>query len=84
MSDTRLSGWAVGQIVKRTAKAAGFDPEMFAGHSLRAGLITNAAENDVPERDIMRQSRHESIPVMRRYIRATELFKNNAAAKVGL
>lgn len=84
MSDRRLSGGAVAQIVKRTAEAAGYDPAIFAGHSLRAGLITNAAENDVPERDIMRQSRHQSIPVMRRYIRSAELFKNNAAARVGL
>lgn len=84
MGDTRLSGWAVAQIVKRTAEAAGYDPEIFAGHSLRAGHITNAAENDVPERDIMRQSRHQSIPVMRTYIRSATLFKNNSAARLGL
>lgn len=84
MGDGRLSGWAVAQIVKRTAKAAGYDPAIFAGHSLRAGHITNAAENDVPERDIMRQSRHQSIPVMRQYIRSANLFKNNSASQLGL
>lgn len=84
MRDTRLSDSAVAEIVKRTARAAGYDPALFSGHSLRAGLITSAAEADVPERDIMRQSRHRSIPVMRQYIRSADLFKNNAAARVGL
>lgn len=84
MGESRLSGRAVAEVVKRTARAAGLDPTLFAGHSLRAGLITSAAAADVPERDIMRQSRHQSIPVMRRYIRDADIFKNNAAAKVGL
>lgn len=84
LRSSRLSGRAVAEIVKRTAKAAGYDPALFAGHSLRAGLITSAAEADVPERDIMRQSRHKSVPVMRQYIRSAHLFKNNAAARVGL
>lgn len=84
MAARRLSGAAVADVVKRAARAAGYNPEIFAGHSLRAGLITNAAENDVPERDIMRQSRHQSIPVMRQYIRSASLFKDNAAARVGL
>ncbi len=38
-----------------------FDPARFAGHSLRAGLITSAAEAGVAERDIMRHSRHKSV-----------------------
>jgi site-specific recombinase XerD len=80
----RLSDRAVALVVKRTAAAAGLDPAQFAGHSLRAGLITSAAEADVHERDIMRQSRHKSIPVMRRYIRGATLFRDNAAAAVGL
>jgi integrase len=80
----RLSDRAVALVVKRTAAAAGLDPVLFAGHSLRAGLITSAAEADVHERDIMRQSRHKSIPVMRRYIRGATLFRDNAAAAVGL
>jgi integrase len=80
----RLSDRAVALVVKRAAAAAGLDPAQFAGHSLRAGLITSAAEADVHERDIMRQSRHKSIPVMRRYIRGATLFRDNAAAAVGL
>ena len=66
------------------AKAAGLDPAQFAGHSLRAGLATSAAMAGAEERDIMRQTRHRSVVVARRYIRDGSLFRNNAADTVGL
>lgn len=84
MGERRLSDRAVAEVVKRAASAAGLDAGRYAGHSLRAGLITSAAEAGVLERDIMRHSRHKSVPVMRRYIRGATLFQSNAAAAVGL
>lgn len=84
MAERRLGDRAVADVVKRCAAAAGLDPAQYAGHSLRAGLITAAAEAGVAERDIMRQSRHNSVPVMRRYIRAATVWQANAAAAVGL
>lgn len=84
MADRRLGDRAVAEVVKRCAERAGLDPRQYAGHSLRAGLITAAAEAGVAERDIMRQSRHKSIPVMRRYIREATVWQANAAAAVGL
>lgn len=84
MADRRLGDRAVAEVVKRCAAAAGLDPAQYAGHSLRAGLITAAAEAGVAERDIMRQSRHKSVPVMRRYIRGATVWQANAAAAVGL
>jgi integrase len=71
-------------VVKRAAEAVGLDPETVVGHSLRAGFCTAAAAVGVEERAIMKQSGHRSIPVMRGYIRSGSLFRNNAAAKVGL
>ena len=71
-------------IVKRTAKAAGLDPSIFAGHSLRAGLATAAAEAGASERAIMNQTGHKSLTVARKYIREGSLFRENAAAAVGL
>ncbi len=38
----------------------------------------------VQERDIMRQTGHRSVNMVRRYIREGELFRSNAAAQVGL
>lgn len=81
---TRLSDRDVARIVKRTAQLAGFDPALYAGHSLRAGLATSAAAAGVEERQIMAQTRHRSVIVARRYIRDGNLFRGNAAAAVGL
>lgn len=80
----RLSPHAVAAVVKRSAERVGIDPGNLAGHSLRSGMITTAAEEGVHERDIMRHSRHQSILVMRGYIRDATLFKDNAAARIGL
>lgn len=84
VSAARLSDRAVAEVVKRTLRAAGKTARGFAGHSLRAGLITQAAMSGVSERAIMDQSGHKSLAVMRRYIRDGSLFRENAAAKVGL
>jgi hypothetical protein len=63
---------------------AGLDPTQYAGHSLRAGLATSAALAGAEERDIMRQTRHKSVAVARRYIRDGSVFRANVAAVVGL
>jgi len=75
---------SVGLIVKRAARAAGLDPMIYAGHSLRAGFCTQAYRNGAREFDIMRQTGHRSLDTLRRYIRGRVLFRDNAAAKLGL
>lgn len=84
VSDKRLSDQVVADVVKRSLRAAGKSTRMFAAHSLRAGLITQAAIAGVSERAIQDQSGHKSLAVMRRYIRDGSLFRENAAARVGL
>lgn len=81
---SRLSGEGVAIVVKRYAGAAGMDPERFGGHSLRAGLATSAAAAGVGERAIMNQTGHRSVNMVRRYIREGSLFRENAAAQIGL
>jgi site-specific recombinase XerD len=80
----RLSDKAVALVVKRAAERAGLDPDRYAGHSLRAGLVTAAAAAGVSERTIMAQTGHRSVQMVRRYIRDGSLFRENAAASVGL
>ncbi len=80
----QLSDKAVALIVKRWAEAAGLDAAQYAGHSLRAGLATAAAQAGVSERVIMAQTGHKSTDMVRRYIREGSLFRENAAAEVGL
>jgi len=84
MQPGRLSGTAVALIVKRHAGAAGFDASKFAGHSLRAGLATQAAMGGASERSIMNTTGHKSSAMVRRYIRGVSLFTENAAAVCGL
>jgi len=80
----RLSTDAVSEIVQRRAAAAGLEPTIFSGHSMRAGFATSAALAGVEERVIMRQTRHKSVATVRRYIREGELFTRNLAQEVGL
>ena len=75
---------SVGAIVKRAAQAVGLDPKLYAGHSLRAGLCTQAYINGARELDIMRQTGHRSLETVRKYIRGRSLFRDNPAAKLGL
>lgn len=81
---TRLTDQIVADIVKRYTKAIGKYAGRFSAHSLRAGLITSAAIAGVPERAIQDQSGHQSVTILRRYIRDACIFRCNAAAKVGL
>jgi integrase len=74
----------VALVVKRAAAAAGLDPGQYAGHSFRAGLATSAAQAGVSERGIADQTGHKSLVILRRYIREGSLFRENAAAGVGL
>ena len=80
----RLEPRAVAIVVQRYADAAGLNAAKYGGHSLRAGLATQAALNDVPERIIQKQTRHKSADMLRRYIRDASLFRENASARVGL
>lgn len=80
----RLSDRGVARVVQRQAEAAGLDAARYGGHSLRAGLATSAAAAGVSERAIMAQTGHKSVTMVRRYIRDASLFRENAAASVGL
>lgn len=79
-----LSTRAVAQIVQSRAAAAGLDAAAFSGHSMRAGFATAAAMSGIEEREIMRQTRHQSVGVARRYIRDGERWRRNLSAEVGL
>ncbi len=82
--EKRLSAEAVAIVVKRYIQKLDVDPAAFAGHSLRAGLATSAAAAGKSERAIMNQTGHRSLTTVRRYIRDGNLFRENAADKIGL
>jgi integrase len=80
----RLTDQVVANVVKASTGAAGLDPARYSGHSLRAGLVTQAAINGVQELAIMKQTRHKSSDMLRKYIRDANLFRENVSARVGL
>lgn len=82
--EQRSSGEAVAIAVKRAVARAGLDANLFAGHSLRAGLATSAALAGASDRKIMAQTRHKSRAMLERYIRDAEMWRDNAAAQTGL
>jgi site-specific recombinase XerD len=84
VSDRALHSDSVGYLVKRAAGRAGFETMEYAGHSLRAGLATQAAMNGASELEIMKQTGHRSLTTVRKYIREGSLFRDNAATKLGL
>jgi site-specific recombinase XerD len=84
VSEAGLHKDSVGWIVKRAAGRAGLDAADYAGHSLRAGLATQAAMNGASELAIMKQTGHRSLATVRRYIREGSLFRDNAATRLGL
>ena len=80
----RLTGRDVARILQRRAAAAGLAVGALAAHSLRAGLVTQAARAGKSERAIMAHTGHKSVVTMRRYIREAELFTENPAVGIGL
>jgi site-specific recombinase XerD len=66
--------------VKRYAELAGLDPALFAGHSLRAGFLTSAAEAGASVFKMMAVSRHRSVDTLQSYVRSADAFKDHAGA----
>ena len=78
----KLSDKSVALIIKKYAHIAGLDPTKYAGHSLRSGFATTAAEFGAEERNIMTMTGHKTTQMVRRYIQEANLFKNNALNKI--
>ena len=77
-----ISDKSVALIIKRYAEKAGLDSSKYAGHSLRSGFATTAAEFGAEERNIMAMTGHKTTQMVRRYIHEANLFKNNALNKI--
>ena len=78
----KISDKSVALIIKKYAERAGLDPKWYAGHSLRSGFATTAAEFGAEERNIMAMTGHKTAQMVRRYIQEANLFKNNALNKI--
>ena len=75
---------AVAKIVKRSVALIGLDPRLYGAHSLRAGFVTEAAEQGVSDTLIASHTGHRSVQSLRFYYRRRRLWTGNAAGMVGL
>ena len=77
-----VSDKTVALVIKKYSYLAGLDSSKYAGHSLRSGFATSAAEAGAEERSIMAMTGHKSTEMVRRYIKEANLFNNNALNKI--
>jgi site-specific recombinase XerD len=77
-----ISDKMVSILIKKYLSIAGFDPKKYSGHSLRSGFATVAAEYGADEKSIMNMTGHKTTSMVRRYIKESNLFKNNALNKI--
>ena len=82
LSENRLTDQTVALLIKEYLKLAGIDSKNYSGHSLRSGFATSAAESGAEERSIMAMTGHKSTEMVRRYIKESNLFKNNALKNI--
>jgi hypothetical protein len=82
---SRLVPDAVRQILLKRAAKAGLQGTLAEPLSpLRAGFVTTAYRNGVPDEEIMGHTRHRSLTTMRSYVRRAKLSKDSPAGKLGL
>ncbi len=82
MTQKRLTDQSVVLLMKEYLNLAGIENKNYAGHSLRSGFATVAAESGADERSIMSMTGHKTTQMVRRYIREANIFKNNALNKI--
>jgi integrase len=83
----RLTPDGVRQILLKRANQAGIKgtlTEPISPHGMRAGFVTTAYRNGVPDEEIMGHTRHRSLTTMRSYVRRAKLGTSSPAGKLGL
>lgn len=81
LTPAAMSDRAIARLVQHHAAAAGYDPTQFAGHSLRAGFLTEGASQGATIFKLQEVSRHKSVQVLADYVRNADLFKDHAGQR---
>ncbi len=81
LTPAAMSDRAIARLVQHHAAAAGYDPKQFAGHSLRAGFLTEGASQGATIFKLQEVSRHKSVQVLADYVRNADLFKDHAGQR---
>lgn len=81
LTEKPMSDRSIARLIQKYAGRTGLDPEMFAGHSLRAGFLTEASRNGATIAKMQEVSRHKKVEVLLGYVRSAELFDDHAGAE---
>jgi len=68
----------VARIVKKRAAAIGLDPRLFAGHSLRSGYISSAADAGASLLSIAQHAGHAKLDTTRGYVQVADAFRDHS------
>lgn len=74
----------VARTIKRVAEQNGLDAGIYAGHSLRRGMITEAVLGGASPEAVQAHARHARWDTTRGYIEQASRFYRSAAGKLGL
>lgn len=78
VSPDALTDRSVATVVKERAAAAGLDPALFSGHSLRAGFVTSALAAGADLLKITHVTRHTKLETLAAYDRRAQAFRDHA------
>jgi site-specific recombinase XerD len=77
----RLSTNQVALIIKARAKAVGLDPKVFAGHSLRSGFVTSAADSGASLQSIADHAAHKKLDTTLGYVQIADAFRDHSGKR---
>lgn len=78
---------SIAYIIKRCAARAGYsleDLKKIAGHSLRAGHVSQSTLDEIPDQIVQSRTGHKSAKMLNVYRRRVNLFPKHPAAGLGL
>ena len=78
LTDKPMSDRSIARLIQKYAGRVGLDPGTVAGHSLRAGFLTEASRTGATIAKMQEVSRHKKVEVLLGYVRSVELFDDHA------
>jgi site-specific recombinase XerC len=82
IGEDAIDAGTVARIVKARAKAAGFDPAILGGHSLKRGAMTTGMDRGVHPTRLKQLGRHKTYAVLDTYLEFGDPFESHPLADV--
>jgi site-specific recombinase XerC len=82
IGEDAIDAGTIARIVKLRAKAAGFDPAILGGHSLKRGAMTTGMDRGVHPTRLKQLGRHKTYAVLDTYLEFGDPFESHPLADV--